>query len=111
MRKAPSLAPGEPTDDVTVHVLLEDFGKLGNAWREIDEDKADEQSIVDGILSGEYERPLRIVAFNVAEGWVRDVTENIALKVAAARDDGRQLIRSARDFVERATRRDVSELA
>jgi len=54
---------------------------------------------------------LRIVAFNVAEGWVRDVTEDVALKVAASRDEGRQLSKSARDFVERATRRDVSELA
>jgi len=54
---------------------------------------------------------LRIVAFNVAEGWVRDVTEDVALKVAASRDEGRQLSKGARDFVERATRRDVSELA
>ena len=39
------------------------------------------------------------------------VAEDVALKAAASRDEGRQLSKSACDFVERATRRDVSELA
>jgi hypothetical protein len=56
-----------------------------------------------------YERPLRAVTFKT-EGWSRDVTEDLALKVAASRDEGRQLSKSARGFVERATRREVSEL-
>ena len=73
-----------PTHDLTVYAVLEDFGKHGCAWREIDEIRADEQSIIEGILRGEYERVLRVVAFNADEGWARDVTRDIALKVARA---------------------------
>ena len=47
-----------PTQDLTVYAILEDFGKHGAAWREIDEIRADERSIVEGILRGEYERVL-----------------------------------------------------
>ena len=53
-----------PSNDVTVHVVLGDFGKLGPAWIEIAEDSADEDSIVEGILCGEFGHPLRVVAFN-----------------------------------------------
>ena len=101
-----------PTNDVTVHVVLCDFGELGPAWIEIAEDSADEDSIVEGILCGEFTHPLRVVAFNTEEGWSRDVSEDIAMKlVAAARDGGRELRAGAREFVERATGRDASELA
>ena len=101
-----------PTNDVTVHVVLCDFGELGPAWIEIAEDSADEDSIVEGILCGEFAHPLRVVAFNTEEGWSRDVSEDIAKKlVATARDGGRELRAGAREFVERATGRDASELA
>jgi len=101
-----------PTNDVTVHVVLCDFGELGPAWIEIAEDSADEDSIIEGILCGEFAHPLRVVAFNTTGGWSRDVSEEIAMKVvAAARDDGRELTAGARHFVKRATGRDVSELA
>ena len=100
-----------PTNDVTVHPVLCDFGELGPAWIEIAEDSADEDSIIEGILCGEFAHPLRVVAFNTAGGWSRDVSEDIALKVVtAARDDGRVLGVGARDFVKRATGLDVSEL-
>ena len=42
-----------PTGDLTVYAVLEDFGKHGCAWREIDELRADQQSIIEGILRGE----------------------------------------------------------
>ena len=87
-----------PNDDVT-HAVLGDFGKLGRAWIEIAEDSADEDSIIEGILCGEFAHPLRVVAFNTTGRWSRDVSEEIAMKVvAAARDDGRELGAGARDF-------------
>ena len=33
------------------------------------------------MLSGQYTKPVRVVAFNIAEGWSRDVSENIAWEV------------------------------
>ena len=43
MRTLP-LAPG---DDVTVHIVLNDFGPLGQAYVETDEAKADEATIIE----------------------------------------------------------------
>jgi hypothetical protein len=76
MRTKIPLAPREP--DVTVHIVLTDLGPLGSAYVETDEAKADEAAIVENILSGQYSHPMRVIAFNTAEGWSRDVTEDIA---------------------------------
>src|SRR3974390_3153187 len=100
-----------PTHDLTLYTVLEDFGKHGAAWREIDEIRADQQSIIEGILRGEYERVLRVVAFNADEGWARDVTRDIALKVArAARRQDRKINALTREFIDRVTGQDITEL-
>jgi hypothetical protein len=74
-----NLTPLVPDGDVTVHIVLNDFGDLGRAYVETDEAEADEATIVENILSGQYSHPLRVVAFNTAEGWSRDVTEDMQL--------------------------------
>jgi hypothetical protein len=74
------LAP-KLTDNVTVHIVLNDFGELGRAFLETDELEVDEWTIISKIISGEYSNPVRVVAFNIAEGWSRDVTEDIAQAV------------------------------
>jgi hypothetical protein len=43
-----------------------------------DETETDQATVVANILSGEYSNPVRVVAFNIAEGWSRDLTEDIA---------------------------------
>jgi hypothetical protein len=57
----------DKNSDVTVHIVLNDFGHLGRAYVETDEAEADEATIVENILSGQHSRPLRVVAFNTAE--------------------------------------------
>jgi hypothetical protein len=70
-----------PESTPTVHLVLDDFGKLGRSYRETDETEADEGTIIANLLRGEYEKPVRVVAFNLEEGWVRDVSEDIARAV------------------------------
>jgi hypothetical protein len=100
--------PLVPTRDLTVYAVLEEFGKFGSAWRQVDELRADEQAIIEAILRSEYKRILRIVAFNADEGWARDATRDIALKVArAARHQNRKLAAPTVNFIERAIGRDA----
>ena len=100
MRNQTPLAPGAP--DVTVHLVLNDFGRLGRAYCETDEADADEKTIIENILSGQYSSPLRVVAFNIAEGWARDVTEDIARAVLnLAGRENRSIGKSAQEFLER----------
>ena len=58
--------------------MLEDFGRLGCAWRETDVDKADRETLIRDLVEGQYSHPVRIVAFNTTEGWSRDVTKDVA---------------------------------
>jgi hypothetical protein len=97
--QTPPLAP-KLTDNVTVHIVLNDFGKLGRAFLETDELEADEWTTVSNIIKGEYSNPVRVVAFNVAEGWSGDVTEEIAKAVIERGETEGHLSESAKKFVE-----------
>ena len=87
--------------DDTVYLVLDDFGGLGQAYRETDPGQADRQTVLSNLLSGEYERPLRIVAFNTTEGWARDVTAEFAIEALTYPDH--DLSAAARKFVESVT--------
>jgi len=63
----PPLAP-KLTDNVTIHIVLNDFGERGRAFLETDELVADEWTIISKIISGEYSNPVRVVAFNKPRG-------------------------------------------
>jgi hypothetical protein len=87
----------------TVYLVLDDFGGLGCAYRETDAAQADPKTVVADLLSSQYRHPLRVVAFNTAEGWARDVNADVARQVrtcACESDD--ELPAAVRDFVERA---------
>jgi hypothetical protein len=79
MRASPSIAPHGADHDT--YLVLDDFGRIGRAWRETDEDGADRETLIRDLLAGEYNNPVRIISFNTAEGWSRDVTVDIADEV------------------------------
>ena len=76
MRTSPSIAPHGPGQDT--YLVLDDFGRLGRSWRETDEAATDRETLIRDLVEGEFSNPIRIVAFNTAEGWSRDVTVDIA---------------------------------
>ena len=82
----PDRYPPVPSRDGTVYLVLDDFGKFGQAYRETNPTQADLQTVVANLLAGQYERPLQVVAFNTTEGWARDVTAAIAREVLARAD-------------------------
>ena len=49
--------------------------------------RADEATIAENILDGQYSHPLRVIAFNTIEGWADDVTEDIAIAVLSPAPD------------------------
>jgi hypothetical protein len=70
-------------DQQTVYLVLDDFGnRMGRSWRETDEARADRASLIVDLIDGQYNDPVRVVAFNTAEGWSRDVSQEIADLVA-----------------------------
>jgi hypothetical protein len=69
------------SDDITVYLVLNDNGKLGLAYVETDPAEADRESIIRNFLSGQYGNAVQVVAFNTAEGWSWDVSEDVAREV------------------------------
>jgi hypothetical protein len=59
--------------------VLEDFGpRQGRAWCDADEEATGRATLIRDLLAGRYISPIRIIAFNTAEGWSRDVALGIA---------------------------------
>jgi hypothetical protein len=64
----------EPQFDVAVHLVRDDFGHCGRAYRETAEEAADFNTVVDDLIAGQFNNPVRVIAFNVSEGWSQDVS-------------------------------------
>jgi hypothetical protein len=95
--RSPNLAPAHDA----VHLVLCDYGELGLAYAET-EPVSSVRDVVENIVSGEYNHPVEVVAFNLPEGWARDVSEDIAgLVVERARSQERKLAPGVRAFIEK----------
>ena len=76
MRTSPSIVPHWADHDT--YLVLQDIGPLGCAWSETDVASATRETLIRDLVLGQYSHPVRIVSFNTAEGWSRDVTVEIA---------------------------------
>jgi hypothetical protein len=62
-----------------MYFVLDDLGsKIGRTWREMGEGDTDGAAVIRHLIEGQYSNPVRIVAFNIAAGWSRDVTKDMA---------------------------------
>src|SRR5579871_5112353 len=80
MRGSPSIVPHFADRDV--YIVLDDFGKRGRSWREMDEERTDRTTVLQDMIEGQFNNPVRVVAFNIAEGWSRDVSADVAHELA-----------------------------
>jgi len=112
MRKSgwtPSIVPRG--DDQDVYMVVDDLGRLGRVWREADVESTDFETVVTDLLNGQYGNPIGIFCFNIAEGWSRDVSEDVAQELRRRCDlDARDLPSSIQDFVERHENLDRRQL-
>jgi hypothetical protein len=99
MGPSPSIAPREPEQDT--YLVLDDFGgRLGCSWRETLAHSADRETLIRELVNGEYNQPMRIVAFNTSEGWSRDVTVDIADELRRRYAEFGEVPESILDFME-----------
>ncbi len=101
MRSSPSIAPNGVERDV--YLVLDDFGTLGRVWRETDETGTNRTWMIRNLLEGQYENPVRIIAFNIAEGWCRDVTLDIADELRRSYPEFDEVPDSVLKFLETAS--------
>jgi len=60
------------------YLVLNDFGRHGSAYCETSAERADLETVISDLMSGQCPAPVLIAAFNAAEGWARDVSKDIA---------------------------------
>jgi hypothetical protein len=100
-----------PSDDQTVYLVVDDFGKHGRAWRETDVEQTDLETVIIDMLEGQYNSPVRVVGFNTSEGWSRDVSDEVAQELRYRCDRlGIDLPAPLEDFVKRHDHRDRAQL-
>ena len=99
--------------DQTVYLVVDSFGASGA--RETEVERTDLEAIVGDLISGQFNDPVRVVAFNTLEHWSNDVSADVAAEIQTRCDiDGEPLPEHVRDFVERhaaSTRRPALQLA
>ena len=101
--RSPSIVPPEANRDT--YLVLDDFGgQLGRAWRETDEEDTDRETLIRDLMDEQYSHPARIVAFNTAEGWSRDVTMDIADELRRRFAEYDEVPASVQKFLETVSR-------
>ena len=96
----PSIVPTASHDGV--YLVADDFGQIGRAWREADYEATDLETVIQDLLSGQYNNPIRVVACNTEERWSEDVSADVAAELRRRCDlQMRELPSTISDFVER----------
>jgi hypothetical protein len=95
----PSIVPSGA--DQTVYLVVDHFGGLGIAYREIDVERTDLETVITDMMSGQFSDPVRVVAFNTLEHWPRDVSRDIAFEIQSRCDNhGHDVPEALEDFVD-----------
>ena len=96
----PSIVPG--VEDRDVCLVVNDFGRRGGAYCETDVEATDLETVIQDLLNGQYSNPVRVVSFNTAEGWSRDISANVAGELRRRCDlQMRDIPSNILDFIER----------
>ena len=86
--------------DQTVYLVIDRFGGMGSVYRETEVERTDLETIVSDLISGQFNDPIRVVAFNTLEHWSDDVSEDIATEIQTRCDiEGVAVPEHIQDFV------------
>jgi hypothetical protein len=75
---------------------------MGQVWREPDVEATNFETIVTDMLDGQYSNPIGIFCFNAAEGWSRDVSDDVSREPRRLIDlERRDVPACLQDFLDR----------
>jgi hypothetical protein len=86
--------------DQTVYLVIDRF-KNGTVYRETEIERTDLETIISDFMTGQFNDPVRVVAFNTLEYWADDVSKDVAQEIQARCDiAGEPVPEHLRDFVD-----------
>jgi hypothetical protein len=87
--------------DQTVYLVVDNFGRLGSVYRETEVGRTDLETIIADLMAGQFNDPIRVVAYNTFEHWSEDVSEYVAWEIQTRCDiAGERVPEQIRDFVD-----------
>jgi hypothetical protein len=88
--------------DQTVYLVVDRFRANGGVYRETEVERADFETIIVDFLTGQFNDPVRVIAFNSLEHWSDDVSAAIATEIQTRCDiEGASVPEHISDFVDR----------
>jgi hypothetical protein len=67
--------------DQTVYIVVDSFSAGGTVYRETEVERTDFDTIIADFLTGQFNDPVRVFAFNTLEHWSNDVSQAIAIEI------------------------------
>ncbi|HWX56982.1 hypothetical protein [Bradyrhizobium sp.] len=67
--------------DQTVYLVVDSFRSQGSGYRESEIERTNIETIIADFMSGQFNDPIRVVAFNTLEHWTEDVSEEVANEI------------------------------
>jgi hypothetical protein len=71
--------------DETVCLIIDRFSP-GTVYRETEIERTDLEAIISDLLIGQFNDPVRVVAFNTLEHWAADVSADVAVEIQSLCD-------------------------
>jgi hypothetical protein len=99
---APSMVPYGA--DQAVYLIVDRLDEIGSACRETETERSDLETVIADLMSGQFNDPVRVVAFNTLEHWLQNISEEIAREIQTRCDiEGEDIPEPIQDFVGRHT--------
>jgi hypothetical protein len=90
--------------DQTLYLVIDRIGGSGTSRREIEVERTDMEAAICDLMQGQFNDPVRVVAFNTLEHWAKDVSAEIAFEIQSRCDmDGNDLPEHIKEFVKSST--------
>jgi hypothetical protein len=87
MREWPSIVPAASED---FYIVVNHFGRFGTAFAETDLDRANYETTVADLISGQHSDPLRVIMFIPETNQSEDVSHAIAQEILCRPRPGRE---------------------
>ena len=90
--------------DQTVYLVVDRLGRQRDVYRETEVERMDPETIIADLLSGQFNDPVRVIAFNTLEHWSQDISRDIAAEIQTRCDiEGKAVPGHVEDFVHSHT--------
>ena len=86
--------------DKVVYLVVDRVGSPRDERRKTKVEKTDIETIISNLIAGQFNDPLRVVAFNTLGHWSKDVSKEVAKEIQARCDiEAMAVPEHIRDFV------------